>query len=195
MEHVHAAVLDYAPPVPERSAARFARHAILVLVIASVFSAIGYVTQPTVFRASGYVAVNTATPNIDVMALVQSQQNHATGLRSPSNLATAAATLSPAVAAPPTPADIARRLEVSIVPDSRLIGISYSDKDPTTAAALANAVMTTYLATNPQVAMVVPPAVPTKPVRNSLFTSGGFAVGLLAGIALVAWRERQPDRG
>ena len=121
---------------------------------------------------------------LDVDAVQSRQAAIVAALTSPNNLNLTATRLPPTITL--TPAEIAPRLKVQVVPESRLISVSFDDPDPRTAAAVANAVMGQR--NPPGVTVVAVAAPPAKPLQNRLYFVGGSAVGLLLGIAIVALR-------
>jgi len=174
------AILEYAPPVPERPAARLLRQVLMVFFVAVAFSVIGYIFQPVVYQATGILAVNTTAPTVNVGTLAADQANHVSGLKAPANLAAAVASLSPAGnGATVQPSVLAAGLHVNAVPDSRLIAVNYSADDPKIASAIANAVISTYVAASPGLTVVAAPTPPARPSGGKLYMVGGFAIGLI----------------
>jgi len=186
-----AAVLDYAPPAPQDTVARRLRAVVTILACMLLGAIAGWIIDPQLYRAVGFLQIEQTTqPHtaneqlLDVDAVQSRQAAIVAALTSPNNLNLTATRLPPTITL--TPAEIAPRLKVQVVPESRLISVSFDDPDPRTAAAVANAVMGQR--NPPGVTVVAVAAPPAKPLQNRLYFVGGSAVGLLLGIAIVALR-------
>ena len=185
-----AAVLDYAAPTPHDEALRRLRGVILVLVGTLLGGGLGWMIEPRVYRAVGYLQVEPTQAGSDQMldanGIQSRQAAAATALASPANL-NAAVTLLPRTM-PLKPAEIVPKLRAQKVQESRLVAVSFEHADPQTAAAVVNAVMSSYTA--PGVATVAMAMPPGRPMRNKLFPLAGLAAGLLAGLFIVATRRQ-----
>jgi hypothetical protein len=98
--------------------------------------------------------------------------------------AAAALTPPPPPKSPLTAADLGAKLNVRALPPSRLIPVSFDADDPRTAADAVNAVMRATRA--PDVQIIVAATPPTQPRQNHFFPIAGGAIGLLAGLFIVA---------
>ena len=182
-----AAVLDYATTPRRDVLVRRTRAVVTVLFCMLLCASVGWIIAPRTYRALGYLQVaqtDQALPGsqqlLDVNAVQARQAAAVTGVAAPANLTAATALVTP------TPAITPAALEVQPVPQSRLIAVSYLHSDAKIAADVTNALMVCYKAPGvTTIAMATPPA---QPQQNRLYVAGGLAVGLLAGILIVALR-------
>jgi hypothetical protein len=72
------------------------------------------------------------------------------------------------------------------MPNSRLIAVTFTDDDPRTAASVVNAVMRSSRAPGVQIVAAATP--PARPQRGLFYPIAGAAIGLLAGLFIVARR-------
>ena len=186
-----AAVLDYAPQAPQDVVTRRLRAAVTVLVCVLLGAIAGWIIDPRLYRAAGFLQIEQTTlpatgddQLLNVDAILARQATVIAGLTGAPNLNAVVKQLPQTVTL--TPAEIALRLEVQVVPHSRLISVSFDDPDPQVAAAVVNAVMSGR--NPPGVTVVAVATPPAKPQQNRLYFVGGSAVGLLLGVAIVALR-------
>jgi hypothetical protein len=187
-------VLDYAPSPLTDPAARRLRGLMLVLGCMIGGAVIGWAVDPREFQATGYVHVATETSAtmfqpLSLSAVDQRQAAVASAMTAPANLNAVAATLP--LSLPPgatlTADDLAERLNVRPMPNSLLVVVTFTDRNPGTAAAVANAVMRGSLARGVKIAAAATP--PARRQRNGFFPAAGLAIGLLTGAFIVARRS------
>jgi uncharacterized protein involved in exopolysaccharide biosynthesis len=185
-------VLEYeSNPRGAHAWARPARRVGFILMC-GMFGAVLARQQATSYTSVGYIQISPGVLVSSVPALQQSQAQHAAAIAGSTNLAAAAATLrSSAPTRVISPAVMAASLKVQTVPESKLIAVSYSDEQPVVAAAVARAVINSYVAANGSSVSVASPAgIPTVASHNGLFLAGGFAIGGAIGSAIVALRRK-----
>jgi capsular polysaccharide biosynthesis protein len=184
-------VLDYAPSPLADPAVRRLRGLLVLLGCMIGGAVIGWAVDPREFQATGYVHVATETSAtmfqpLSLSAVDQRQAAVAAAMTAPANLNAVVATLP--LSLPPgatlTADDLTERLNVRPMPNSFLVAVTYTDRDPGTAAAVVNAVMRGGLARGMNIAAAATP--PARPQRNRFFPTAGLAVGLLVGMLIVA---------
>lgn len=187
-----ATVLDYAPTAPAGVLLGRLRAVLVVLGCVLVSAAIGLIIGPTRYRAVGLLQIDPpqtapATNWSNDVTVIKGRQAAAVkSLTSPSNVKAAVGLLPPTARL--TSAQVASRLKVRAIPDSRLIGVSYQHEDARTAAAVVNAVMAAGTTTQLGIANAATP--PMGRQHDKLFPLAGAAVGLLLGVATVALRSK-----
>jgi hypothetical protein len=188
---VQPAVLDYAPPPLAAPVVRRMRALMVILICIVVGGLAGQVFGPREFQATGYMHVATnPTSTLPPMSLGTVDKRQAEVAAAIMQLSAVVATLPPAVPpkAPLTATDLAARLNVRPMPNSRLVAVTFTDDDPRTAAAVVNAVMRGSRAPDIQIVAAATP--PARPQRGVFFPLAGAAVGLLAGLFIVARRSK-----
>jgi hypothetical protein len=144
----------------------------------------GYLFQPDTYRAAAVMQVNGPVglgPCVDTAAGVGGE------LTSPANLNAASAALN-AQGISVTPGEIAMRLTVKRIPESQLIHVAFDAPLPANATAGVNAVVSNSASSG--VNVVASAGMATRSQRNALYPIGGLAIGLLAGVFIVALRSQ-----
>jgi hypothetical protein len=185
-----APVLDYAP-APQKPSRRYILPAAFVLCCAIFGSFLQGLYFVPVFTAVGFLQVQPIPPTtVSTLLLPQgvaiTQQRHAAAIPA------AALTYLPVLklnAAQISARELSAHLKVTPIPQSKLISVAYTDRNPRTAALVANTVMTNYATQNPT--MIVLTAMrPTVPQGRWLYRLTGAAAGAFLGLALLALRRR-----
>ena len=189
-----AAVLDYAPPKRQDPGLRWLRAIALVFFCMLLFGGGGYAFQPVTYRATGIISVapptwthprDDAKEQANVQAAQGAQMTAVAALTSTANVNAAVATLV-GEGISITPQEISERIRVAPVAESRLVYVRFDDQNPINAAAVVDAVMTSYTA--PGASVVSAAGTPTRPQRNVLYPIAGLAMGLLLALFIVARR-------
>jgi uncharacterized protein involved in exopolysaccharide biosynthesis len=190
-----AAVLDYAAEHPQDAVLRRFRAISIVLFCMLLFGVGGYLLQPDTYRATALLQVQAPTQMADGGAqpedpsqIPAQQAAAAAGLTSAANVNAAIATLT-AQGIPITPAQIAAHVKVDPIKDSRLIRIRFDGASPGDAAAVANAMMSSYSAP-PSVGPAQLAQLPTQPQGKLFLPIVGICTGLLVGLFIIAFRWR-----
>ena len=134
--------------------------------------------------------VHVLGPSAGTLAAAQSQQQSAlTAMTSPASLAAgvASARINGVTF---TPAEIAKRLRVRAIPDSRIVQVSATHEKPEVAAAIAGGVANAYVAANPSATIVGGPAIMARQQLQPLIIIGGAVAGLLGGWVALTLRRR-----
>jgi hypothetical protein len=186
-----AAVLDYAAPARQSPILRRLRAAVFVLVCLLIGAITGWIFDPRMYRAVGFLMVDTTqiTPAADVKVLdadeLQKRQAAAVaGVAGNGNVQKILSQLPSSMGV--TTADITANLKVQTVPQSRLVAVSYEHHNPRAAAAVVNLAMGHYATPGVNVAAIATP--PAQPQHSRLYLLGGAGIGLLVGLLIVAMR-------
>jgi hypothetical protein len=186
-----AAVLDYAAPTPLSPVLRRLRAAILVLTCLLLGAIAGWIFDPRMYRAVGFLMVDATqiTPAADeqVLNFDQLKARQAAAVAGVAGAANVQAIVSQLPSSMKlTAAEVTANLKVQTVPQSRLVTVSYEHPDPRVAAAVTNLAMGRYVTPGVNVAAVATP--PAQPQRSRLYLLGGAAIGMLLGLLIVAMR-------
>jgi hypothetical protein len=190
-----AGVLNYARATPQDAILRRLRAAVTVLLCMALCGGLGWLVQPTLYRAGGVVWVAPARWTHPVVAEFELREQQArddrqakavAGMTSQANLIAAVALLKPR-GFPHTSASIALHLHIDAIPNSGLIHVAFDDPDPKAAAAVANAIVESYVASG-GIVQVGSAGMPPRQMRNRYYPVGGLAVGLLTGVFIAALR-------
>jgi hypothetical protein len=186
-----AAVLDHAPQRPQDPIIRRLRAIALALAFVLMGAAAGWLFDPRIYRAVGFLVVDPTQISPAAQEVVLSadelqakQAAMVAGVAGNANIQTILSQLPPTMTL--TAAQIKTNLKVQVVPQSRLVAVSFDHDDPRVAAAVVNVAMGRYVAPGVNVAVVA--TRPAQPQHNRLYLLGGAAVGLLLGTFIVARR-------
>ena len=156
-------------------------------------AAAGWLFDPRIYRAIGFLVVDPTQISpaaqeviLDTNQVQAKQAAMVAGVAGNANIQTILSQLPPTMNL--TAAQIKANLKVRVVPQSRLVAVSFDHDDPRVAAAVANVAMGRYVAPGVNVAAVATP--PAQPQHNRLYPLAGAAVGLLIGTFIVARRGK-----
>jgi capsular polysaccharide biosynthesis protein len=171
----------------------------LGLLAAAVCCAAGAAIAVYSFQPLTYVSVGYLQPPLvvgtmqqqDVAEFEKLKQTHVQGLTTTA--------IAPAVASLRgqkiimTHAYVLSHLKVTPVRESLLIEVSFADRNPNTAAAVVNAVVTSHLSTSPGMRYVAAAIPPTRPHEQFKLPAMAALVAFVAAVALL--RRLRPFRG
>jgi hypothetical protein len=167
------------------------RAAVFVLTFVLLGATAGWIFDPPLYRAIGFLMVDPTqiTPAAEVQVLnadeLQARQAAAVaGVAGAANVQVIVSQLPSSMSL--TATEIQAKLKVQTVPQSRLVAVSYEHPDPRIPAAVVNLAMGRYVTPGVNVAAIATP--PAQPQRSRLYLFGGAAVGMLLGLLIVALR-------
>lgn len=168
-----AMVLEYAPPFSPWAGMRRNILRTIVPICALIGAAIGEAMQPVTYTSTAYF---TRPGNLEIDALLLRQRGTISALPH---------------AQRNTPVivffdDVASRLRVRVIPDSRMLEISFTDPDPSTAQGVVSMILDDYRR-DWSGTVILPPRSPVIPDHHLAFPIGGAVGGAILGV--IARRE------